>query len=52
MRVSSWNVNGLRALARKEQDAWIFDGGNDIVGVQEVRAFEDQIPDQAKLRDG
>lgn len=52
MRVSSWNVNGIRALARKEQESWIFDGSNDIVGVQEVRAFEEQIPEQAKNREG
>lgn len=51
MRVSSWNINGIRSLARKEQEGWIFDTSNDIVGVQEVRAFEEQIPDSAK-RDG
>lgn len=48
MRVCSWNVNGLRALARKEQASWLFKPEHDIVGVQEVRAFKDQIPPQAR----
>lgn len=52
MRVSSWNVNGIRALARKEQEGWIFSPDNDIVGVQEVRAFEEQIPDPTREREG
>lgn len=52
MRVCSWNVNGLRALARKGQEGWIFGSENDIVGVQEVRAFEDQVPPQARKREG
>lgn len=42
--VFSWNVNGLRALARKgEFPAWLDACGGAIVGLQEVRADPDQL---------
>jgi exodeoxyribonuclease-3 len=36
--VASWNVNGLRACARKGFLDWLETSGADLVGVQEVRA--------------
>ena len=45
LRVLSWNVNGLRAIAGKGFDGWLEDGGGDIVGIQEIRAFPEQLPD-------
>ncbi len=44
-RILSWNVNGLRACARKGFTNWLDDSGAEIVGVQEVRATRDQLPD-------
>lgn len=44
MRVLSWNVNGLRACARKGFDRWLAASGASFVGVQEVRARADQLP--------
>lgn len=45
MRVTSWNVNGLRAAVRKGFVAWLDGCTADIVGVQEVRARPEQLPD-------
>ena len=43
MRVVSWNVNGLRACARKGFLDFLDASGADVVGLQEVRAFEHQL---------
>jgi exodeoxyribonuclease-3 len=43
-RVVSWNVNGLRACARKGFADWLARSRADVVGVQEVRALPDEIP--------
>ncbi len=43
MRVVSWNVNGLRACARKGFLDFLDASGADVVGLQEVRAFEYQL---------
>ena len=43
MRIVSWNVNGLRACARKGFLQFLDVAGADVVGIQEVRAFEHQL---------
>lgn len=43
MRIYSWNVNGLRAATRKGFTYWLGRCKGDVVGVQEVRATEDQL---------
>jgi exodeoxyribonuclease-3 len=43
MRVLSWNVNGLRAVMGKGFCDWLGRAGADIVGIQEVRAHEEQL---------
>ena len=45
LRVISWNVNGIRACQRKGFSKWLSSQRNTIVALQEVRAFEEQIPD-------
>ena len=49
MKILSWNVNGIRAIIQK----WFFDrvkGNNaDIVCLQEVKAFENQIPSEVRF---
>lgn len=45
-RILSWNVNGLRACAKKGFGRWLARCGAEIVGVQEVRARPEQIPTQ------
>jgi len=44
LRVVSWNVNGLRACARKGFTRWLGRSGASIVGVQEVRARWADLP--------
>ena len=43
MRIVSWNVNGLRACAKKGFLEFLESSGADVVGIQEVRAFPDQL---------
>lgn len=43
LKIYSWNVNGLRACARKGYLDWLAISGADIVGLQEVRALEEQL---------
>lgn len=44
MKLVSWNVNGLRACARKGFLGWLARSGADVVGVQEVRARLVDLP--------
>jgi exodeoxyribonuclease III len=43
IRIVSWNVNGLRACARKGFARWLARSGAEIVGLQEVRALPDEL---------
>jgi len=46
--VVTWNVNGLRACARKGFRRWLGRCGADLVAVQEVRAFPEQLPEAVR----
>ena len=48
LRVVSWNVNGLRACARRGFTKWLRGARADIVGLQEVRALPEEIPDEIR----
>lgn len=49
IRFQSWNVNGFRAVRKKEDWAWFEqENGADIIGIQETKAHENQIPDADK----
>ena len=52
MRILSWNVNGLRACARKGFLDFLHASRADVVGVQEVRAFRHQLPAEVAAPDG
>ena len=43
MRIVSWNVNGLRACLGKGFVRWLNRTSPDVVGLQEVRAFPEQV---------
>lgn len=45
LRIVSWNVNGLRAAASKGFLAWLRGCRAQVVGLQEVRALPEQLPD-------
>lgn len=52
MRVVSWNVNGLRACARKGFDTWLREARADVVGLQEVRACPEEAAAAIRLPRG
>ena len=52
MRIASWNVNGIRAGARKGFGDWLDGCGAEVVAVQEVRARLEQLPQELRRRAG
>lgn len=45
MKLVSWNVNGIRAVANKNAFAWVDEFKPDILCLQEIKAEEAQIPE-------
>ena len=45
VEIISWNVNGIRAVANKNALDWIDEREPDIVCLQEIKALQEQIPD-------
>lgn len=45
IEIISWNVNGIRAVANKEALKWIDEREPDILCLQEIKALEDQVPE-------
>ena len=43
MQIISWNVNGIRAAEKKGFLAWLAASGADVVGVQETKAWPEQL---------
>lgn len=53
IRLQSWNVNGFRAIRKKEAWGWFQNESfGDIVGVQETKAHIDQIPEADRTFSG
>lgn len=48
MRILSWNVNGIRAAARKGFAEWLKNENPDILGIQETKAHPDQLDEELK----
>ena len=44
MKMVSWNVNGIRAVASKQAFEWVDDFKPDILCLQEIKAEASQIP--------
>lgn len=44
MKLISWNVNGIRALAAKNALSWVQEHQPDILCMQEIKATKEQIP--------
>ena len=43
MKITTWNVNGIRAATKKDVFDWIKTNNADVVCFQEIKAKEDQI---------
>ncbi len=52
MRIYSWNVNGLRAIAQKNFFEWIKEENPDILCIQETKLQENQLKDELKNIEG
>ncbi len=52
MNIISWNVNGLRAVHRKGNIAWVFDRGTDVICLQETKSRPEQLPSELQAPDG
>lgn len=49
MKLISWNVNGVRAVAKKGFDEIVKDLDADILGLQETKAQDDQVAEAASF---
>ena len=52
LKIVSWNVNGLRAVAKKGFLDWLYKTSPDIVGLQETKAEAKQLPDEVRKPKG
>jgi exodeoxyribonuclease-3 len=43
MKLASWNVNGIRAVVKKDFVEWLNASGFDVIGLQETKAQDDQV---------
>ncbi len=48
LKISSYNINGVRAAHRKGFVDWVATSNPDIICIQELRASEDQIPEDIR----
>ncbi|MBD3329673.1 exodeoxyribonuclease III [Candidatus Dojkabacteria bacterium] len=47
MKILSWNVNGIRAVHRKNMTDWLFNESDaDVICLQEIKADEPKIPQE------
>jgi exodeoxyribonuclease III len=44
MRITTWNVNGIRAVVNKDGFSWLDEVKPDILGLQEIKAKPEQVP--------
>ena len=49
MKILSWNVNWIRAVIQKWFFDWVKNNNADIICLQEVKAFENQIPPEIRF---
>lgn len=51
VKISSYNVNGIRAAHRKGFVNWVEESKPDVICIQELRALETQVPDEVRELD-
>lgn len=47
--LSSWNINGIRAVSAKEGFDWFRNTDYDVIGFQETKASTEQLSDDLKI---
>jgi exodeoxyribonuclease-3 len=52
MKIISWNVNGVRAVSKKENWKEVFGLSPDILAIQETKATPDQLPENIRNPQG
>lgn len=52
MKITTWNVNGYRAILRKKALAWVGEVNPDVLCLQETKLQLDQISDEEATLDG
>jgi len=52
MKITTWNVNGIRAAINKGFVEWATSYEQDVLCLQEIKAFREQIPENAIYIDG
>ncbi|KZC09563.1 Recombination repair protein 1 [Dufourea novaeangliae] len=50
LKISSWNVSGIRAVIKKNGIKYIEKEDADIVALQETKCDKDKLPDEVKLK--
>lgn len=50
--ILSWNINGIRAIERKGFFDWLEERNPDVLGLQEIKADHDKIPERFRAIDG
>ena len=51
-KLISWNVNGLRAIGKKGFTDIVYELDADIIGLQEIKALPDQLPESLRSLEG
>ena len=51
-KIISWNVNGIRAIAKKGFAAWLTDTAPDVLCIQETKASPEQLDEEIKSNPG
>jgi exodeoxyribonuclease-3 len=46
MRITTWNVNGIRAMLKKNAWDWVKDFDPDVIGLQEIKAMPEQLTEE------
>ncbi len=51
MKLASWNVNGIRALMKKDDWQWFEENRFDVIGLQEIKAEKSQFEKDLAIPD-
>lgn len=52
MKITTWNINGYRAVLKKGFGDWLRQDGSDLICLQEIKARPDQIEEIYRTWDG